>query len=534
MALTFSNIIDLISTTKKIRIVWSSDIIGDDVIIKVIDPVGTVLYLNSGYSTDDFSSPDTAPTDISEGSYSEYGNTGYPISGTYTIYYKLFSDKKEYSTSFVFCPDQLPVGELSMSHDCDLSKLTVDDITDYSILCNGTTVSPSSYANTEIVIKWPNTIPLVDRPANETTPGSQAGLQAINVENLWTGIFISTLSNDVYYNVTQTDLSQLQIQLQVTTIDTHNVVCLSDCACALLTCITAIYDRYIEATNPITKAQLEKAKNDLAFLMAELLLAIRCANESLASDICGKLTAIVNSVDCDCLNTVTSNVSVEIIPVNGTSGRVIRNDNIHMGNYPNVGSLASVGIVNDVAFDTSGTGNFYKKVAGTWILQGSLNGAAGSSTEKYVLENNDTTAVGTGAGVAEYKLKSLDVVTAKWGGVKSYLKYTVRLSLGVNSNKKGIRLEMTDGSITTDLCSFDIDWEITAANKYIDITFELTKTAAATNKGVLYISGVDFPIKTDYTFDTTATITLAVYGRNYIASANDVVCDQVKIENYKI
>ena len=541
MSLTFINTVYL-TTPKKIRIQFFQHVGPYDVLLKLVSPNGTVCYMNSGWGLEDYSAPDSATTDVSTSTIPTDGTTGYPINGWYKVYYmyRAFGSGLTLlkgSVTFYFCGDAVPIGDLDISHSCGSSQITAEDITDYVYSCNGVDTSPYSHL-ASMTIKYPATIP-GGAPADVVTAATTAGMSVTVGPNIWTLLWTVQFTNTVTWWITQPDTSRMTIVAQITATESHNVLCLSDCICAALTCISAIYNRWKEATNPLTKEELHTAIEKLSFLMGQLTFAIQCSNEDLIISTCAEITTIVNNTDCNCATgSTTSGVSVEVLPLtgSGSGGSVTYYNNIHVDNYPTVAALAAIGADKDIALDNSGTGNIYKNTSGTWVLQASLNGADGvDGAITYQLVNNTLLAVGTAADLAEKKLGTYTILPEHWGDAGSIYKITAGMLLGVNTNSKTIRVEVTDGVTTLNVADYDINYRINNDNKYIDFILELNKISDTAQLGVLTITGTGLltnlqRTKAAMTFDLTTAVTVNIYGKNGVAAASDVVLNDFKVE----
>ena len=542
--LTLSYLVNLL--TSEIRISWAGAVT-DDVIIKVIDPQGTILYKNAGYDTNTFTSPDSSGVNTGLKVltvYNEDAATGYPIAGYYTVYYKLGLVRGvEYSNRFYFCPDAIPKGELDVTHSCRFSELTALDITDYTYSCNGQNSSPIGYDNTQITIKYPTTTPV---PHADDVSGlyTMAGMSFTTQHNLWTGLFVIQFTNDVLYQITQPDGTILTINATITAQTTHQVSCLSECACAMLVCLTAIYNRYINETQGSpSKESLRETITKLSFLQAELTLAIECGNEEVSSDICAKLRAIINDADCTCLKTLTSGKSTEIIPLDGGgSGTIVYYNNIHAGNYPDEGSLSGVGKAGDIAIDNSGTGNWYKNVNGNWIKQGSFNGADGSdATGAYILKDHSVTEYPTPGNTSKNLLLGLSLKAVDLTALPdlSYAKVTLKFKFAVNSHKKTIFIEMVNNSSTIESYEPYFDYNIDNTNKYVSYVIIMNKIDGSNQtietEGKQYGLFASEILSTDTTtMDLTKDININISGQtNVTSSPGDITLINAKVEYFK-
>uniref|UniRef100_A0A6M3KR34 Uncharacterized protein n=1 Tax=viral metagenome TaxID=1070528 RepID=A0A6M3KR34_9ZZZZ len=259
---------------------------------------------------------------------------------------------------------ELPVINLEVSHDCRRSQLLSEDVSDYDIDCNGTEVEPDSVTRT-MTIEYPETMPVA--MADVVTDSEEYYLGP----RIWTGVYRISLSSVLQYTLPD----DLVVQATILGNTTDEVEC-DECLCLYFPCMETLYENYYTYLgNNANKAEtLKKVIDQLELNFMMYIAAEDCGEDS--SVYCEKIADILSTQNCNC-SPVTGDTSIEIIPVissiGGGSGSGTCCDIFSVTSDP----LSTLGKTGDWAFEDNG--DCWKKVAGAWVLQFNIMGAAGAT-----------------------------------------------------------------------------------------------------------------------------------------------------------
>lgn len=399
-------------TAKTLTVVEGASILSDEeLIFKIINPTGTTIYINDGFSTTDFSSPD-----IEQGESSELvvdmptDSDDVILQGTYTLYYLSSKGKRHGGTITVrYCITE-PTVDVSLEYSCRSAELTSTDNSEYNVYCpcSASDITPS--ITRTHTVSYPTTmetpIPdIVDTGATITTP------------DLWTKLWVSKISSALVYKMPSaayTGDTTYRVTGTVTGISEATVVC-DSCLCLLYECISSVISKWLSIKETASPSDLEKYETvlfELLVLHMQYSMSEGCETEADTRAICGRMQTILNAWDCECDITANSSYSVEVVPVIGSgSSTSVGGTIIYNGDgVPSV----SVGNNGDFYFNNL-TGGVFKKITGVWVLQFTMVINALLSNH---LIASDNTSVSTHSDVyTELKSIEFDVTDVQDGSV---------------------------------------------------------------------------------------------------------------------
>jgi hypothetical protein len=343
-------------------------------LIRVTGPNG-VIYANTGYVSDDFTSPDTQ-----DGAWAKTGialpldSDGNILAGTYIFAYKVSDDNgvtvyqhtKEYVFDYVD-----PAIDIDVTSSCEYSTLTAKDNTDYDITSNGNTYSPASSTRT-LTIQWP----ITSGQSDDTTSDDSLTIGP----NIYTGVYNAAVSTVLAYDLENWDATKppvnwITVQSTAVGEDFHEVNC-DDCSCEFYNCLTALEQRYEDATsgedlNLREAERLRKRINDVTFYYMLHQMAVRCGLDS--GEWCGKIKAIALEENCVCADDADTG-STEVIPWSGWPGAGGASCcQWYEGSGAPSGSLGD----NDDFYLNRSNGDIYKKILGIWTIIMNIMGPTG-------------------------------------------------------------------------------------------------------------------------------------------------------------
>lgn len=353
-------------TAKTLTVVKGVSLLtGEKLIFKIIDPSGTTIYINSGFNTTDFSSPDIvqgasselevdAPTDSNDAI----------LQGTYTLYYLSSQTRLMGTMTINYCFTE-PTVDVSLEYSCRSSSITSTDNTEYDVYCpcSGTDVTPNTTRTH--TVKYPTTMktPIADVVSTDAT---------VTITPIWTKYWVSRVTSALIYKMPSacsTGDTTYRIVGTVTGIAEATVVC-DSCLCFLYECVSSVITKWLSIKETASPADLEKYQTVLFELMVlhmQYSMSEGCKTEADTRAICGRMQAILNAWDCECDVTSNSAYSVEVVPVIGVGGGMAVIGGTTWYSETGVPS-SSLGNLNDFYLDTD-TGSIYKKTSGGWVLQ---------------------------------------------------------------------------------------------------------------------------------------------------------------------
>jgi hypothetical protein len=355
--------------------VVSSDI---EILLWVVAGNGVTIHKNTGYDTDDYSSPD-----ISAGGGSKTGialpvdDQGDVIEGTYYFYYKAKDSvlSTEYTTnkSYLYTYTK-PTVVINLEYSCRESTLTSVDATDYDV--NG--VSPTMTRDHTITKPF---------GSGANTPGTTAdatrviGGGSTSATRLWTRIWVTAISTDVSYEMqTWGGSTWITITDTITGSDSIDVSC-SDCIGNMQTCLSALYDRWVTAkgNNKMEAQRLGNVILEIMTLWQEYESAQRNGEDY--SIKAGEIAVLLSKEGFSCTYE-NDGESVVVVPW----GQALGGGGVGAAIYL-ITTLPTAGNSGDWAIGKPNVplieyGLWYNN-GGTWEYQGSIKGGDGAAGDSY-------------------------------------------------------------------------------------------------------------------------------------------------------
>jgi len=248
-----------------------------ELIVKITDPLGNIVYKNAGWDDNDFSSIDlqfSTSTELTQAL--PVDSNGDIIQGKYIIEYQ-GGILNYWMSRVMYCPT-LPEIEIDLEYSCRISSITSTDATNYDLICGcsgsgGVTVTPNLTIQSH-TLYYPNTM-------QGTIPAPVTVTTAINtITPIFTKRWTSRLTSFVSYempDVASSDNILYLIEGTLNGIQYTDVAC-SECVCALVDCITQLYNAYKRAYEKNTKEANDiKEKLDILYLtkLTELYLHLK-------------------------------------------------------------------------------------------------------------------------------------------------------------------------------------------------------------------------------------------------------------------
>ena len=259
-------------------------------LFKIQDPLGNIVYENSGYASDNFTAPDIdANVSLDFNTISiPLTSGGDEIKGVYTILYKIKissyvspNDIIEKTFSYDFQYDE-PCVDIDLSYNCKASQIKMVDNTVYG----------DFFVETANPNKWVVTAPTGSglTPANGT--GMSYTVTPISTK-LWQ-VTLQTLGNYTY-----TD--GLVVSVDIKGYDSIDVIC-DDGECEIYECLKALEKQYANAlcNNPTVA---ETSRNNLLDAQMYFNLyrsALNCGKTQDALDFRQKVLSKCTTCDAYC------------------------------------------------------------------------------------------------------------------------------------------------------------------------------------------------------------------------------------------
>lgn len=348
---------------------------GEDAIVSILDPTGTVIYQNDGYLTNDFSYPDVDYATSLVHALTENSN-GDILQGKYVINCKnkIGENLSFYVLTITYCLT-LPLTDVDIQSSCLSSTITATDNTDYDAICADGTKLTATYTRGG-TLSYP-----VDIEGGAPDDVSITNV-ITTVTPIYTHIWEMELETFVEYNLTEGSKSTGDVLAKAEgTIkggDTHNVVCLS-CICNMYDCIKQVVNSYANALG-VNPRLAETYRNILVKVLGYINLyqiAERCGEVDELENLCDKIVAALSLVDCACCDDTDEGYAQLVSGIIGTSSSIIQTTNQW---YSGDGAPASsLGVNGDFYLNIAkGNGDIYKKVDGSWVFQINILGDDGA------------------------------------------------------------------------------------------------------------------------------------------------------------
>ena len=385
---------------------------GELFIFQILDPTSTLLYTNAGYpaigESPSFAAPDLDQATADTVVLSIGSLTTAIVQGTYTInYYKAYSPSGNKLSSgaitVTYCPT-LPIIDLNLTYSCLTAEITSTDATSYGMVCScsGETTEPSvTYAHT---FKYPTN--MITPIANETNTAA-----ILSASELWTDTNVSILVSSLSYAMpteSYTGITTFYIVGDLEGTDSVDVVC-SDCNCEMLTCLTAIVDRYQDALAAGNSMDIYKYMHLVEQILAKWMLYMQnqqCGTESELREICGEIKDLIGS-ECTCCDEEDDNEwSTQVTAVAAGSTTT-------SGTQWTSGADAPTGGANGDFYLRTSNGAIYKNILGTWTVQFTMS--ITSLLSNYIMYEVYTAASTTSGSLASLGTTTFDLADVKDG-----------------------------------------------------------------------------------------------------------------------
>lgn len=503
-------------------------------IIKATGPNG-VFYNNTNWAA-----PDITPSvSLISGAISlPLDTNGDVVEGDYEIQYTIRVSGAvtpgDYVNTFDYTYEYVePTPEITIEYNCLTSQLTSTDETVYTTEVDGTTVSYLTLTRTHTVT--PPT-------GSGLSPTVASTAQVIVGPNIWTKTWITTISTITVWLYPD----GLYVQDTITGEDSVEVEC-SLCLCDILTCINTIRNRYEEYRNnnkPSLAAQKEELLNRIGTEYMLYMIAERCGEEEEKVTHCNNLVDLV-STECTCCDDDDDSATTEIIPISaGVSGT--GTGTIWLtGNGTPSSSLGNNGdFYLDLTTLLSGViaYYFYKKISGSWVLQGYFRGATGSAgaaaTSYTTVIENSVTSVSIGATISPVyeTLKTLSISGSELlvdNGDMFKIELSCTMTSGVD---KWLRIRLTQG-----ITSYDFDWRIAGIYSHLKYELNLTKSTASTETDSVITLMRDYATPSimgqvdNFVLDTTTAFSINIMVSNITsATAGSITAKNLRVTKFKI
>lgn len=311
------------------------------------------------------------------------------VGGDVFIYFTGYTDyTSAYSTQYFNFTE--PVVSITVSASCKLAKITAVDFSTYAALNAGL-----SYQSINTDRQLTLTAPVNPDGSGFSPTATTTANSSIELTNIYTGNWVA----GVYTQLAYTLSSWFSVICVVQEAETIDVQC-DDCACTYYTCIKNLWDRYYTAlTTNITRANTIRSiiiEVNHAWMLYQM--SSQCGYDT--TPYCTKIKDLAQADDCIC--TSGSGISIPVV----AWGSSVGSGSTSGASWHNDSGVPSqlLGATGDYYLDDD-TGDYYKKVSGSWVLQGNLKGS--SST----WHNGITTPAGTLGSVGDYYI---DTVTKEY------------------------------------------------------------------------------------------------------------------------
>jgi hypothetical protein len=503
-------------------------------LFSITDPDGLLFYQNAGYLTEDFSDADfdsTTPVWSISGIDLPLDADGLMIKrGTYTFnaIYRLASTNflvtKSYNLEYV-----APIVEINLTADCRTSELTYVDATDYSDIGESVPIA-TTISRSRTITKPAGSGANAPGTVVTTTVSDTAtiGGGITSATRLWTRVWQVNVVTTLQYDMEAWGIyNWIVIQDIVYGDDSINVQC-SDCACTLNTCWENLITRWkdAESNHAVNVSNLRYKVLLGAALWDDFYNLERCGEDTY--DKCLEIRDLLNSTDCSCPSSTDDTVSTVIVPWGSGSGSV--STSTFRFTVSAIDPTPGSGNANDVHYNNS-TYHLWNNSSGTWIDNGSLQGATGAAgsaaTQKVIFYNNNAN-VGTSAGTTLELLDHILLATPILYATGDCIYIKMVHELAINDNGKTSSLYLN----ATSIASHFTDSTVNTSNNIVTIEAWITITGVNTQtiETLVTRGGNTYPGYTTGTFNTTTGITVNSYGQNTVATLNDIICRMLRVE----
>lgn len=264
-------------------------------------PAGTLINVTSGSSIGVYTSSGAVFNNGETTITTEEDNL---VSENNVDFFTVTYVNKTYNFNFCY---STPTVEIEATVDCDCSKITSRDLTNYNITACGSTISPTSIARVHTV-SAPN-----GQNGQPVAAPTITSLMSAVVTPIWTGVWTSTVITQLTYTLP----SGLLVNMEVAGQDSYEASC-AEGLCCVFQCMANLRNTYESflTTNP-TRAQ-EYFTKLFSMTTAWMLYsaASNCGDFANKKKYLNEIIDIAKSYNCDCCGE-SDKFPVEIIPVCG-------------------------------------------------------------------------------------------------------------------------------------------------------------------------------------------------------------------------
>ncbi|MBK9357734.1 MAG: hypothetical protein IPN08_10160 [Bacteroidales bacterium] len=451
-------------------------------IVKVTDPSGTIIYQNTGWATNDLSSPDislAAAWQFSIGNIPVDSN-GVALQGTYTVEYKVNTGTVTYSVSkAVLYSFTAPTVVINMSANQSTSQLTSADVSNYTVTYEGESITPTIERSHKLVHPegsgWVWGTP---NPAQTTIESIRViGGGGTSSTNIWTKVWTALITTTLSYTLEHWGVDPLiEVYVSVSgldSIDVRNDTINED----LYTAYRAFIGRWTDAAgrtsggskaNRVIETRLAPKVIELQSEYQKFLIA---RENGVSTDV--PYARIVEILNSEGFTFNDDQQSVEIVPVSsGTGGGsgIPSTFRFTIGvTTPSGGNTGDMYIQTD-ALDPHEQYLLWTKQSGSWIKIGDLIGLPGDTarTAKVIyadyVQKNFTSSVSAivftaNVDVTDCELVADDILRFKVGIVTENANPKITTIVDIQAyGGFGTQYEftMTPNSATTYVLEYDV------------------------------------------------------------------------------
>ena len=508
-------------------------------LLSLVDPDGIIFYQNPGWSAHDFSSPDINDLDPNwavtlSGTHYPMDSNGNVKLGFYTWNYMVTTGTTPSVTvSIVKKLDYVKPGALiSMVDNILASTLTVADITPYNISHNSLNIIPT--ITRLMTIKYP-VDPLTGSPvvADVTTTADTITIGP----DIYTRVFTALLQSLVVYNLELWDSVPCLIVSDTISGNNYLDVKADNCMCLYYNCIAAVQSQMdaSEGNDPAQYQTLRVAKTKLNDYILLYQWALSCGKN--AAHWCTLIKKVLlETVPCDCAEDDAA--PVEIIPVISGGGSSPAPFSF-LFDYSNVSFIGTSNTGNYHWYTdwngTTGTRLYLQaKVGGVWIpISSNLYVTSTTPPTPATIIYNNSSLTGTDAGTSEKTLDTETITPSDYIDSNGDVLHVYSMfQLAQNDHGKTMNLYFGGDIILTKF----IEGMVNSLNNTVVMELWITRTDVATQNITTHMERYGENANTFITKTKTLTASqeIKMTGQNAVATANDIVSMNLKIEVIKI
>jgi len=498
------------------------------IMFKVIADNATI-YANAGYETNDFSAPDMngskTPTWVSSAIDMVLDDDDNIKKVNYEIHYKVTDSVivVETTQSKMWAYES-PVVDNELSAKCSTSQLTSVDVSDYNVVIDGVSFSPTTLTRSHTITKPAGSG--ANAPGTTSAVTRVIGGGSTDATRLWTRVWQVNISTILAYNLEKwNNLSTEVVWFVVNdTVAGDNFL---DVECDATICnLRVCYDNLLRRWMASLKSNFgfRESNRDLVIeasgLWTKLEWAERCGAET--DHIIEQLKDCLKGEDCKCEtnNEEATHVIVAWGSSTGGGGCVCTfNYGFHSVDPPSGGNDGDISENNGGGAED---GNLFKNIGGTWVYQGNVRGPAGAAGTNGTNSSGSNiihacvTDAATVAGTGEVVLDSYTVPGGTLTNIGDILKLEAVFKLAANDNGKTMKLYFGGDQ----LISFFTD--ALQVDQSIRLTAMIHKVTTNSQKIEVYVEGEQVATLTA-TKDLSTSLQVNASAQNSVASAGDII-----------